>query len=167
MSSLHTLRVMGCSLAWQNCPCSYPFAPCSSAWMKKHFMELPCTAGACPYDHMFACAPSSDFSFVIRVTLECSVDPTDPKLTQSYWPAHSSIESITLNQFKPKALCLECFHFSTDHFFCLRDYPVLWCRLSLSVSAQHLNRIKEFQTEITFLYTNLSRLTGLLWEVRN
>lgn len=96
--------------------------PTKSIWLmfthvyKKHFKECPCTAGACPYDHMFAWAPSSSFSFVIRVTPECPVDPADPKLTPAYWPAHCSIESITLNQFKPQAYCLEWFHFGVDHF---------------------------------------------------
>lgn len=94
-------------------------AQCSSMRMKKHLMELPCTAGACPYDHVFACVPSSNFSFVIRMTLACPVDPTDPTLTPPYWPAHSSIESITLNQYKLKALWLRSFHFRFDHFFCL------------------------------------------------
>lgn len=39
--------------------------------------------------------PSSYSPFVIWVTLGCPADPADPKQTPAYWPAHSSIDSIT------------------------------------------------------------------------
>lgn len=67
-SALHTLRVMGCSLAWQNCPCSYH-------WLNVH---------RCGWKSIWWRCPA--LQELVHMTICLPVPPPPISLLLSEWP---------------------------------------------------------------------------------